>query len=65
MHTLAKKSTSLLRGIPDITQNHQILGGNIGDSESTFIQDYKNIYVKKKKRLSLARERSWGLDYMR
>ena len=27
-------------------QNHQKLGGNIGDSESTFIEDFKNIKKK-------------------
>ena len=54
---------SLSRGIPHITHNHQKLGGNIGDSESLFNQDFDNI--SKKIHASLARERSWRLDYIR
>ena len=41
-----KKSTTFRRGIPDFRQNNRKLGGNIGDSKSTFIQDSENIGKK-------------------
>ena len=41
-----KNSTPLLWGIPDFRQTNRKLGGNIGDSKSTFIQDSENVGKK-------------------
>ena len=54
-----KNSTPLLWGIPDFRQNNRKLGGNIGDSKSTFIQDSENI--GKKIHFLGARELYWRL----
>ena len=41
-----KNSIPFRRGIPDFRQNNRKLGGNIGDFERAFIQDFKNIGEK-------------------
>ena len=55
-----KISTAFRHGNPDFRQSNRKLGENIGYSERTFIQDFKN--MGEKKIFLDARERYWRLD---